>query len=170
MPEVKQTRSWMGSRLSAILRVVVPFAVFSALWIYFSDSLLAKLARDVRVYEFFSISKGMFYVAISATLLYFLLRAEQRARRKAMQQVEKSDQRFREALSNARHVLYRRDLITGKYDYISFSAAEILGIERERLLEEGVKVVMERMNPEDCKRCLELLDGLAEKHAPAVVM
>ena len=63
------------SRLSApsSLRPVVVYAVFAALWILFSDQLVATLFQDPAMLTLVSTLKGWLFVAVTSLLLYGLI-------------------------------------------------------------------------------------------------
>lgn len=56
-----------------IFRIVAIYAVSSGLWIYMSDSFLGLVIRDPAVMSRLSIYKGFMFIALTATLLYFLI-------------------------------------------------------------------------------------------------
>lgn len=53
--------------------VTFTYAVFASLWIYFSDALLGQLVRDPEQLLRFSVYKGLAFVAVTASLLAWLL-------------------------------------------------------------------------------------------------
>ena len=67
-------------------RVVVPYCIFAAAWILFSDRFVATIAPDVNAFARVGIIKGLAFVAVSGLLLYLLLQAEHAAIRKAVHQ------------------------------------------------------------------------------------
>lgn len=73
-----------GSTLS----VVLPYAVFSALWILASDTLLEALIKDTGTLTRLSIYKGWFFILITSAMLLVLMRAQQRARQRVFDQLE----------------------------------------------------------------------------------
>lgn len=91
-----------GKRISnldyAALRVVLPYVLFAALWILFSDRILAIFEPDLKLYVFFSTIKGLAFVAVSATLLLLLLSRENKLRRR----IEEDRQRLLELEQAAR--------------------------------------------------------------------
>jgi len=52
------------------IRIVGIYAVFGALWIYFSDTLLGKKFNNPDLIIYFAIIKGFGYILVTATLLY----------------------------------------------------------------------------------------------------
>lgn len=61
-----------ADRLS-VVRIVAIYAVFSALWIYLSDSVLGLLARDMATMTLVSKVKGVVFIVLTALLLYRLI-------------------------------------------------------------------------------------------------
>lgn len=57
----------------SIVRIVVIYAIFSCLWIYFSDSVLELLVKDVATIVRFSVVKGVIFIVLTALLLYRLI-------------------------------------------------------------------------------------------------
>ncbi|MEW6133231.1 MAG: PAS domain-containing protein [Pseudomonadota bacterium] len=60
-------------RLRAIVRVVLLYAVFAALWILFSDRALELVFHDPRSLMFANTLKGLFFVAVTTLLLFYIL-------------------------------------------------------------------------------------------------
>ena len=86
-----------------VMRVVTIYVVVGALWIVVSDPLLNFLVHDPNLVMKVSVVKGWAYVAVTALLLYYLLRqemqhwlAERTAREEAEATVIESEARFRQ--------------------------------------------------------------------------
>ena len=58
----------------SILRIVAPYAAFSALWILISDSVLEAVLTDKAAFAQASMYKGWFFIAVTSALLYVLMR------------------------------------------------------------------------------------------------
>jgi PAS domain S-box-containing protein len=59
---------------SGVLRIVAAYAIFSCLWIYTSDTVLGWLSDRAEVITRLAIFKGVLFVAVTAALLYKLIR------------------------------------------------------------------------------------------------
>ena len=81
--------------MSVELRVALFYASFGALWILFSDRLLAGLVNDVATLSRLQTYKGWVFVAGSALLLFTLLRRELGLRRDAEGDLHESEERYR---------------------------------------------------------------------------
>jgi len=64
------------SNQPSVLRIVVPYLVFGAAWILFSDRLLLPLAASAENLLWISTAKGWLYVVVTAALLYLLVLRE----------------------------------------------------------------------------------------------
>ena len=63
-----------SSTTGEILLVVVPYVVFSSLWILISDQLAEQLFPDPSQHVLVNILKGWFFIAVTASLLILLIR------------------------------------------------------------------------------------------------
>ena len=57
----------------AILRIVALYATFGSLWIYLSDSILGFLINDPHVITKIATYKGLLFIVVTSSLLYFLI-------------------------------------------------------------------------------------------------
>ncbi|MBP7484756.1 MAG: PAS domain-containing protein, partial [Aquabacterium sp.] len=72
----------------SVLRIVVPYAVFSALWIVLSDTVLQTLFPDAATFARLSIYKGWLFVLTTSLLLSLLLRNLLRERQQAFDDLQ----------------------------------------------------------------------------------
>jgi hypothetical protein len=68
---MKQARD-MGA-MSAVIRIVALYVLFSGLWIYFSDTILGGIIHDPDLITRLAICKGFAFLLVTATLLCFLI-------------------------------------------------------------------------------------------------
>ncbi len=66
--------------------------------------------------------------------------------------LQKSERRFRDVLEVSRDLIYKLNLQTRTYDYVSPSAVQLLGFTPEEITAMGVEGVKERFHPDDRKR------------------
>ncbi len=67
-------------------------------------------------------------------------------------QLQESEQHFRYVLDVSRDFIYKSNLQTGTYDYVSPSVLELTGFTPEEVVAMGLGGVAERIHPEDGKR------------------
>ncbi len=70
-------------------------------------------------------------------------------RKKAEEALLQSEERFRSVLNNSLELIYRVNLQTGRYEYMSPSCSGILGFEPEELLGMSNEKVLSRVHPDD---------------------
>lgn len=63
-----------------IAKVLIPYTVFAALWIYLSDQILAALFSDTKLLTTMQTYKGLAFITITSILLYVLLQRELKKR------------------------------------------------------------------------------------------
>ena len=62
-----------GANRRSVFRVVLPYFIFGAAWILFSDRLLLPLAKSAEMLLWLSTLKGWVFVVVTASLLYILV-------------------------------------------------------------------------------------------------
>jgi len=130
--------SLAGSRFVPI-KIVLPYALLTFLWIEFSNSVIMHLFRDREALQLAEDIKGSFYVIVSSIILYALFRA-------ATANLRDSEKRYRHLFENAAVSIWEED----------FSAVKKF-LDRQRDL--GVtdwKAYFES-NPQTVKQCAALV-------------
>lgn len=79
-------------KLGGALRITLLYFLFGCLWIFLSDAILARMVQDPATMTTIQNYKGWFFVALSAALIYYLVRqyllTKQRAELKLWEQEE----------------------------------------------------------------------------------
>jgi PAS domain S-box-containing protein len=83
------------------LRIVLLYAVFAGLWIYFSDTLLGVIVTNAESFVRVSVLKGFLFIAVTGTFLYFLITRNIRRIRSIGAALAESDARFRSYVEDA---------------------------------------------------------------------
>ena len=76
--------------------------------------------------------------------------------------LEKSEERFRSVLENSRDVIYRVDIKSGLYEYLSPSAEEVVGYSPAELMAQDAKAALDMVNPEDVATLSNAIKHLGE--------
>lgn len=63
-------------KYKSALRVAFVYFLFSSIWIFSSDTLLTMVIEDIEDFRNFSFIKGIFFVLISSTIVYYLIKHE----------------------------------------------------------------------------------------------
>ncbi len=82
------------SKLRVDLRIALFYFVFAGLWILLSDRLLAMLVTDISLLSRIQTYKGWAFVAVSALVIYLLLRRELRLRQTTEGKISESEERY----------------------------------------------------------------------------
>lgn len=124
-----------------VLRVVLFYALFAALWILLSDTVSKRLINDAALMSWVSIGKGLLFVTVTSLLLFFLLRRlvdRMLAGNKQLQAVEgerlRTMQLFATIADHTDDIIFAKDT-AGRYlvfnraagRYLDRSAGEVLG-------------------------------------------
>lgn len=121
------------SSRTEIIRIVAVYSLFGALWIYFSDSLLGWLLSDPAMITRLSIYKGLLFIALTAALLYILIRRYvnrivERIAESAQAQQELARQKtlLDSVIEGTSDVVYVKDQ-SGRYVMINSAVADFFG-------------------------------------------
>jgi len=151
-------------------RTALLYAVFAGAWIYFSDRLLAWLVADPILLTHIQTYKGWAFVAVTAPLLYFVLRSRlrgleesQRARLAAEVQKQKLAERLQHCLAASPTITYALK-VEGKAArpvWVSENIQGLLGYTPGEALQPGWWE--KHLHPEDRERALANQSILFEK-------
>ncbi len=64
----------------------------------------------------------------------------------------RSEYKFRNVLDHSRDVIYQINIGSEKYDYMSSSVKDMLGLSAREVMEGGPKMILERVHPDDIER------------------
>jgi len=116
------------------LRIAALYAVFAALWILFSDQAAALLFPDPAVLTTVATIKGWFFVAVTANLLFILVRRQLTLVDRAAAAQRAIEQRYRLLAENVGDVLWVLDLQAQRFTYVSPSVEKLRGYTPEEVL------------------------------------
>jgi PAS domain S-box-containing protein len=68
-----------------------------------------------------------------------------------------SQERFKSVLDSSLDVIYRLNLVTGKYEYFSPASKEVFGFTAEEFMQMDVGTATSRIHPDDIPRIIEIL-------------
>lgn len=115
------------------LSVAGVYAVVGALWIAFSDRLVASLTDDARLLTHLQTIKGWAFVALSALLIAILVRQAIKREAAVLLALRRSEERFRSFFDQAAVGLAEVDL-TGHWTMVNHQLCQMLGYEADELL------------------------------------
>ncbi len=109
-----------------VSKIVGIYAVFGCLWILFSDSAMGLLFPDPKTFTRFAIFKGVFFIAVTSLLLYFLIARFVAKIRQSSLALRESEDRLNFLVKNTSDslVILNGD---GSQRYVSPAAEKITG-------------------------------------------
>ncbi|MEX2363039.1 MAG: histidine kinase dimerization/phosphoacceptor domain -containing protein, partial [Balneolaceae bacterium] len=130
---------------------------------------MGELARKVRGYlQWSTISLGLILIALGCWLTLRFLNST----KIWMRTLEESEDKFRTLFSNSRDVLYKMNLTTQQYEYVSPGIKNMLGYETEEFLAGGPKWIYSNIHPKDKEsmaRVMERYEHVKNDHFLPVV-
>ncbi|HPI94189.1 MAG TPA: PAS domain S-box protein [Deltaproteobacteria bacterium] len=138
-----------------VLKIVLIYAFFGGVWIYFSDAVLGALVHDPGLMTSISISKGAIFIVFTATLLYMLISRYAHRSLRVLKQLQENEDLLHSVTANIPGVIYQfyaKD--DGEYgvNFVSERVAEIFGIPGD--LEDFFTAFAGRVAEEDSPRFL----------------
>ncbi|WP_239491264.1 PAS domain-containing sensor histidine kinase [Luteitalea sp. TBR-22] len=139
---------------SSIARVVGAYAIFASLWILLSDRALGALFPDHASYAVYGTLKGVVFVAVTAALLWGLLRVELGRRARAELALAETTAQLQRAqrIAHVGHWVWAAD---GSRIEGSGQLLEIFGLDPATSALTGARLLA-AIHPDDC----QLLDDL----------
>jgi len=143
------------------LKIVLAYVLFSVVWITSSDLLIEKLTSDARVITVLSLVKGWLFVAVTATLLYGLVRRYAAEGTEAERSLRESERKSRFVIEHANDgILIAQD---GMLRFVNPRMASITGYTEEELTS---RPFGEFLHPDDravvLERHLQRMQGLLD--------
>ncbi len=143
-----------SGRPAAPLKIAGVYAFIGCLWILLSDQVVALFFHDQETITRVSMFKGWVYVAVTALLVYGLVKRAWSDLEKTQDELRKSEARYRLISENTGDVIWLLDMSTRRFTYVSpsvqrlrgFSANEVLGQRMEDVLtKESYAMIAERL-------------------------
>jgi PAS domain S-box-containing protein len=116
-----------------VLKIIAIYAIFSCLWIYFSDTALSLFMSDQATLIRISVFKGFFFVIITSLLLYQLVSRYLLESRQLKEMIKKNELLFGLLSESMRDAFVSVDMIGKVLQYNEVYRA-MLGYEAEELL------------------------------------
>lgn len=116
------------------LKVTAIYALTGAAWIFFSDATLSYLVRDPNIIMEIAVFKGWLFVAITASLLYAVLRRNLIIIKRNEDVLRNSEERYRAIFECGNSINFISDPQTGEIIDANQVACEFYGYSRAELL------------------------------------
>ena len=116
------------------LRVVLPYLVLGALWIFASDRLFSHLSETARDLAFWSTIKGLGFLAVTTCLLWFTLSRMLKRQYAAAGSLRESEARHHDLYENAPDMYLSVDVTNGKVVQCNQALVSVTGFTKEEIL------------------------------------
>ncbi len=118
----------------AVLRIVAIYAFWGALWIYLSDAVLDQIVHDPHSMTIVATYKGLLFIALTSSLLYFLIHRYVASIREKSRQLKISEERFQSIFHGISDAIFIHDALTGGILSVNRTACELFGYTCEEML------------------------------------
>ena len=118
----------------AVLRIVAVYALLGALWIYLSDSALGMLVSDPRLMTTIATYKGLLFITLTSSLLYFLISRYVAHISEKNRQLKVSEERFQSIYHGISDAILIHDAVTGDVISVNRTACEMFGYTSDEML------------------------------------
>ena len=94
---------------TGIIKIISIYIIFGGLWILFSDAILPFITDNVHVLTYMASAKGLLFIIVTATLLYFLIRNYANEIKRAEENLYKSEKRYKELANSLPQMIFEID-------------------------------------------------------------
>lgn len=129
------------------LRIVFAYAIFSTLWILFSDTLLHYLVSDANKLSTIQTYKGLFFISVTTLLLFILIKTQISQLYAMQRKIKENEQRLKYVIQGAHLGYWDWNYRTNKH-LVNDTWLLFLGLERHDI-QEDVTDWSERIHPDD---------------------
>ncbi|MEI7731906.1 MAG: PAS domain S-box protein [Verrucomicrobiota bacterium] len=122
-----------GCILTEMLKIVLPYAILSALWIYFSDTLLGQWVSDPEQITHWAKIKGWGFVMVTASMLAMMIYRLLRRLQRAQAVVRDSERLVRLVIDLVPHHIFAKDRL-GRFLFVNREAAQACGRQPDEMM------------------------------------
>ena len=136
------------------------YALVAALWIFFSDRLLAAFVTDLNTLVRLQTVKGWFFVAVTSALVYGLVHRHIARLLRTEAHLQASQERYREVVEGTDDLITQVDA-SGCFTFVNYRAFNYFGVNAADCV--GLSA-FDFIHPEDRERTNDWLAGCLETH------
>lgn len=148
-------------------RIVLIYALFSALWILFSDAILEYLVDDIALLSLIQTYKGFLFIFVTSLLLFTLIKAK-------IDEISSIQKKLKENEQRLEYVIQGANLGYWDWDYSSHTHIvndkwlSFLGLKREDIAKD-VHDWSERIHPDDRAMTQKAIEYTIKNNKPYIV-
>lgn len=129
------------------LRIALIYFIFSLLWIVFSDRILEVFVTNVTTLSLLQTYKGLFFIFLTSTLLFFLIRHHSKQIYEIEDKQEQTSHRLKYVIQGANLGYWDWEYQTGKH-FVNDKWLEFIGLKRHEI-ENMFQDWSQRIHPDD---------------------
>ncbi len=119
----------------------------------FAEKMQAAARFTNKLIKWTSFAFGIILIAVGIWLAYRLVKNTN----VLLDKLQESNDNFKEVLSNSKDVIYKMDIASKKYEYVSPAFEQMLGYTTEQFLNGGVEFIVSLTHPDDLERMREII-------------
>jgi len=127
---------------SKALMIVLVFLIISLSWIFLTEWLVDKIDFNIINRSTFSLIKGSFYVILAAVFLYELVKKSFVSFEKEKAIALEHENLYKLIAENTDDVIWRLNILTGKFIYISPSIRKLTGFTPEEIYNQSPEITL----------------------------
>jgi len=128
MPDAKSVSSLTSARIAG--RIALIYLALSVTWIFASDHLLIFLTQDYQQVTNLQTGKGWFFVLVSASLIFVLVRQALKSSQRAQAIMQRSEERYRLLADNTINIIWSLNLDL-EFTYVNPVVQTLTGFTQE---------------------------------------
>lgn len=132
-----------------IVKIILIYILVGGLWILFSDSILPHFTNDITILTHLATAKGLFYVLVTAALLYFLIYNYTNEIKHAEENFHESEKRYKELANSLPQMIFEIDN-QGLIKFTNLASHKMFGYTQDEISAEFS--VFDAIVPEDRER------------------
>lgn len=145
------------------LKIALAYAVVSVIWIIGSDTALYYLSPDDKSAEVIGIIKGCAFVAVTAAILWWVVRRMLIRLGASEKELRASEERLRAVLNGVGDAIFVHEAGTGKILEVNLSASRMFGYSRDEFQALQVEDISSGVEPYTQQRAMGFIASLAGK-------
>jgi PAS domain S-box-containing protein len=117
---------------SGIIKIISIYIIVGGLWILFSDALLPDFTNNIYILTYMSTAKGLLFIIVTATLLYFLIKNYVKEIKHAEENLQESERRYKELANLLPQMIFEID-INGIIKFTNQSSYKMFGYTQDEI-------------------------------------
>lgn len=153
--------------VTATLRTVFVYILFSTMWILFSDTLLEYLVVDFQTLSLIQTYKGLFFILITSILLFFLIKNQTKHNALMQQKLKERQRRLEYVVRGANLGYWDWDYVNNTH-WVNDTWLSFLGLKRSDI-KKNVNDWLDALHPDDILIAKEAIEGAVHDGKPYVI-